>query len=130
MVASFIYTQMEDAVDKKTTAVIVRYEAVPDYFNYQMELPWNSYKLAATLVLLCSSPRNGMFQAIQFMSHRLCCLLTASLMRRAPSASFGKAFAAAKELALSHQESTTVIGVSLVDVHIFELADRGMPELY
>lgn len=56
---------------------------------------------------------------------------TLSLVRTTPtSSSFAQAFAKAKKAALSGEMATTVIGVSLIGVHIFELNVRDMAKPY
>lgn len=94
------------------------------------KLPWNSCKLAATLVLIFASPprQKCMFEAIKLNSQSLGGLPTLQMIRSIPSASFNQAYKKAKDAALSPNGATTVICVLLTDVHIFELARLGTSE--
>ncbi|KFZ11258.1 hypothetical protein V502_07649 [Pseudogymnoascus sp. VKM F-4520 (FW-2644)] len=86
--------------------------------------------LATTLVLLFACRHNEVFEALKYQSGQLGGLPTLSLIRNTPSFSFAQAFAKAKKAALSGKMATTVIGVSLTDVHIFELNVRGKAKPY
>ncbi|CAF9940458.1 MAG: hypothetical protein ALECFALPRED_008680 [Alectoria fallacina] len=88
-------------------------------------LPWNSCKLAATLVLLHAVPTDAqvMFEALKFQSQSLGGLQTMSTISGAPSASLASRFAQAKKAAVDGKVGTcTVLAVSLVDV---EMIERG-----
>lgn len=91
-------------------------------------LPWNSCKLAATLVLLHAVPKdaNIMFEALKFQSRRLGGLPTMSMISVAPSASLAPRFAQAKKAAIDGKEGKcTVLSVSLVDVEMIERGENG-----
>ena len=91
-------------------------------------LPWNSCKLAATLVLLHAVPKdaNIMFEALKFQSQSLGGLPTMSMISITPSASLAPRFAQAKKAAIDGKVGKcTVLGVSLVDVEMIERGENG-----
>lgn len=88
-------------------------------------LPWNSCKLAATLVLLHAVPKDAsvMFEALKFQSQSLGGLPTMSIINVTPSADLAPRFALAKKAAINGKVGKcTVLAVSLVDV---EMIERG-----
>ena len=97
-------------------------------------LPWNSCKLAATLVLLHAVPTDAqvMFEALKFQSQSLGGLQTMSTISGAPSASLASRFAQAKKAAVDGKVGTcTVLAVSLVDVEMIERGEsRSKPMVY
>lgn len=91
-------------------------------------LPWNSCKLAATLVLLHAAPRNAqvMFEALKFQSQSLGGLPTMSMINAAPSANLASRFAQAKKAAVDGKVGKcTALAVSLVDVEMIERGENG-----
>ena len=88
-------------------------------------VPWNSCKLATTLVLVLAASNEGTatFDAMKFMSQSLGGLPTLQTIQNTPSASLATAFAKAKKAALDGKVGkVTVLGVNLVDV---EMIERG-----
>lgn len=99
-------------------------------FGLAMELQqWESCELASTLILLLAAPRRleSLLSALKFQSRALGGLPTLYATRTTPSASFQSTSHKAKEAALKDGK-TTVLSVTLTDVHIFELAQRGLAE--
>lgn len=129
-IASFIFRQLQVAAVKGDTSILVPQDSILDPRDPEFNLPWNSCKLATTLVLLFACRHNEVFEALKYQSGQLGGLPTLSLIRSTRSSSFAQAFAKAKKAALSGEMATTVIGVSLTDVHIFELNVQGMAEPY
>lgn len=66
---------------------------------------------------------------MKFQSGSLGGLPTYDSIRKTPSALFPQAFQRAK-LAATNNKQTTILGVTLADAHIFELARRGTSEKY
>jgi hypothetical protein len=97
---------------------------------YSIDL-WKSCKMTATLILLlASSPSpSSLFTALKSHSQSLGGLPTHSTIKTTPSASLPQAFQAAKRAA-TKDGKMTVLAVSLVDVHIFELAHQGKSAPY
>jgi hypothetical protein len=129
-IASFIFRQLQIAAIQGDTSIRVPKDIILDPLDLEFNFPWNSCKLATTLVLLIACRHNEVFEALKFQSGQLGGLPTLSLIRSTPSSSFAQAFAKAKKAALNGEMATTVIGVSLIDVHIFELNVRGMAKPY
>ncbi|KFY89762.1 hypothetical protein V500_05510 [Pseudogymnoascus sp. VKM F-4518 (FW-2643)] len=129
-IASFIYRQLQVAAMLGETSIFVPKDIILDPRDPEFNLPWNSCKLATTLVLLIACRHNEVFEALKYQSGQLGGLPTLSLIRSTSSSSFAQAFAKAKKAALSGEMATTVIGVSLTDVHIFELNVRGKAKPY
>lgn len=129
-IASFIFKKFWIAAIEGDTSIDVPKDIILDPLDLKRSLPWNSCKQAATLVLLFACPHNNLFEALKFLSRTLGGLPTLSLIRTTPTSSFAQAFAKAKKAALSGEMATTVIGVSLIDVHIFELNVRDMAKPY
>lgn len=101
-------------------------------FGLAMELQqWKSCELVSTLILLLAAPRRreSLLSALKFQSRALGGLPTLYATRTTPSASFQSTSHKAKEAALKDGK-TTVLSVTLTDVHIFELAQRGLAEHY
>ncbi|RYP42583.1 hypothetical protein DL767_000107 [Monosporascus sp. MG133] len=98
----------------------------PGVVDYSVQFPWNSCKLATTLVLVLGAPADDeiLHEALKYQSRSLGGLPTLEMMRQTPSASLGLAFQRAKAAAL-REEKTTLMGVGLVDAHIFELSWRA-----
>lgn len=80
--------------------------------------PWNSCKLASTLVLLLATPKDAdaMHAALRWQSRTLGGLPTMSVIKTTPSADLSARVAMAKQAAFNGKVPTcTVLGVSLVD---------------
>ncbi|RYP78127.1 hypothetical protein DL769_003254 [Monosporascus sp. CRB-8-3] len=103
----------------------------PGIVDYTVQFPWNSCKLATTLVLVLGAPVNDeiLHKALKYQSRSLGGLPTPEMMQRMPSACLGLAFRRAKAAAL-REGKTTLMGVGLVDAHIFELSGRGRADEY
>lgn len=94
--------------------------------------PWNSCKMAATLILLFAVPndRDSLFTAVKIQSRSLGGLPSLEHIRKTPSASFEDSYQKAKKSALGREGSTSVMAVTLTDMHIFELAEQGKAQPY
>lgn len=92
---------------------------------------WKSCKMAATLILLFASSNDPtcMYEALKSQSQSLGGLPTLKSIQRTPSASLSQAFRRAKAAAIN-EAKTTVMAVSLTDVHIFALVALGRAEQY
>ncbi|KAK5682446.1 hypothetical protein LTS10_005574 [Elasticomyces elasticus] len=88
-----------------------------------LDVEWRSCKAAATLVGLLACPVKQLYTTRKFLSGLLGGLPTLKEIRTTPSASLPVAFRAAKTLARKAPVMTLIL-VSLVDVHIFELAAK------
>ncbi|KAK3632884.1 hypothetical protein LTR56_016063 [Elasticomyces elasticus] len=88
-----------------------------------LDVEWRSCKAAATLVGLLTCPDDEVYSTRKFLSQGLGGLPTLDEMRTTPSASFPSAFRKAKALARKENVATVIL-VSFVDVHIFELAAK------
>lgn len=91
-------------------------------------LPWNSCKLAATLVLLHAVSKDAevMLEALTFLSRGLGGLPTMSVISGTPSAKLAPRFVRAKKAAVDGKVGKcTVLGISLVDVEMIERGERG-----
>jgi hypothetical protein len=93
-------------------------------------VPWNSCKAAATLVGLLAFPVKRLFEVAKFQSESLGGLPTYEEIHNDPSTSLLKNFQHAKALAHSEHGTSSVLVVSLIDVHIFELARQGRSQGY
>lgn len=111
-------------------AILNNSEPIPASADILYIARWTSCKLAATLVLVLAASKESMFEALKFLSRSLGGLPTLPLIQNTPSASFKDAFNAAKASAMGHTKRTTVIAACLFDVHMFELAGKGISELY
>lgn len=123
-VASTFWTTMCLAVMREQTGVGLIALGAP------IHLPWNSCKLVATVVLVLASPKERMLEALKLQSRMLGGLPSLPIVRNTPTTSFAAAFAQARNAARGSAKRTTVIGVSLVDVHIFELAEVGASQYF
>ncbi|KAI9898034.1 hypothetical protein N3K66_006394 [Trichothecium roseum] len=91
---------------------------------------WDSCRLAATLVMLLAadSHPSRMYRALRWQSKaQKRPPSSAEEARREPSASLALAFGKAKKAALGPEGKTTVIGVTLVDVHSFDTIRTPAP---
>lgn len=97
--------------------------------NQSISHLWKSCKMATTLVLLFASSNDPacIHAALKSQSYSLGGLPTYELIQKSPSASLLHAFQQAKAAAVG-EAKTTVMAVSLTDVHIFKLAERGGAE--
>ncbi|CZR54407.1 uncharacterized protein PAC_04291 [Phialocephala subalpina] len=121
--ASKTFANIQDAVLNNTTRVRDHMQPLASFTH-----PWNSCKLAATLVLVLASSKDTMLEAMKFQSRSLGGLPNLEITRSTPTTSFSTAFEIAKSVALGPGKKTTILGVSLVDMHIFELAEKGQSE--
>ena len=90
-----------------------------------MQVPWNSCKLAATLVLVLAAPRdtNATYEALKFPSQSLGGLPNMDIINNTPSADLAAGFAKAKKAAIDGKVGkVTVLCANLVDV---EMMERG-----
>lgn len=93
----------------------------------ERQIPWNSCKLATTLVLLfaCSAEPQFMLEALRFQARSLGGLPTMAEILRSPSADLRKRFSEAKVAAIDGKVGkVTVLGVSLVDVEMIERGEK------
>ncbi len=95
-------------------------------------VPWNSCKLAATLVLAHAAARNtkAMFEALKFQSRSLDGLPSVATINATPSADLAARFVQAKKAAIDGKlGQLTVLGVSLVDVEMIERGEKGSRDM-
>lgn len=87
---------------------------------------WKSGNMSTTYVLALAAPadQEAMYGALRRNTPHLGGVPTYEEMQQTPSASLSLAFRRAKMAALNHGK-TTVMGVRLEDVHMFELLERG-----
>lgn len=95
-----------------------------------LPVPWNSCKAAATLVGLLACPSARLYEVLKFQSQRLNGLPTYEDIANTPSTSLRTAFKQAKALARGEEGTSSLLVVSLIDVHIFELARQGKSQDY
>ncbi|TLD39231.1 uncharacterized protein E2P81_ATG00218 [Venturia nashicola] len=88
-----------------------------------------SCKFVAIFIMSIAAPKAGALQDIKFCSMSRGGLPTLNLIRNTSTSSFRSAFDVAKTAALEHGK-ITVIGVAMVDVHIFKLAQRATSEQF
>jgi hypothetical protein len=93
-------------------------------------VPWNSCKVAATLVSVLACPTDRLYEVFKFQSERLGGVPSYDEIRNTPSASLLTAFEHAKALARGEKGISSVLVVSLLDVHIYELARQGRARGY
>ncbi|TGO07031.1 hypothetical protein BTUL_0344g00020 [Botrytis tulipae] len=137
-IAVFIFSKLQLHIKEKTykrTGAIIEIGIFSEESDLSLDQDhsflWKSCKMAATLVLLFATSNDPVFldNALKSQSRSLGGLPTYDSIRKTPSASLPLAFQRAK-LAAKNNEQTTVFAVALVDVHIFELAQRGASEPY
>lgn len=120
--AGGIFANLSAAAESGQTKVLTPSSGLP--------VPWNSCKATATLVGLLACPQERLYEVLKFQSQRLAGLPTLDMIRTTPTSSLQTAFRNAKALARGEKGISTVIVVSLIDVHIFELARQGKSEPY
>ncbi|KAK5109590.1 hypothetical protein LTR85_002478 [Meristemomyces frigidus] len=120
--AGGVFSELSDAADRESTVVITPSSTLP--------VPWRSCKASATLVGLLACPKARLQEALRFQSQLRGGLPTLPMIKETPTTSFLDAFRRARELARGDREVTTVMAVSLIDVHIFELAKLGKSQGY
>ena len=98
--------------------------------GHDIPIPWNSCKAAATLVAILACRSGSLHEVLKFQSRRLGGLPSYETIRQTPSASLQTAFRNAKLLARGEEAISSLIVVSLTDVHIFELAKQGRSQSY
>ncbi|KAK3622947.1 hypothetical protein LTR56_021888 [Elasticomyces elasticus] len=89
-----------------------------------------SHEDTVTLVTLFACPKDRLHDARAFQRESLGGAPTLENVRDEQIPSFGAAYRAAKGAARGEKHITTVMAVSLVDVHSMELAARGDSETY
>ncbi|KUI56841.1 hypothetical protein VP1G_04215 [Cytospora mali] len=99
-------------------------------FNVK-DFPWNSCKVAASLVLLLAAhaTKESLYSALKSQSWSMGGLPTRELLSSSSSDSLLVEFQRARRAALE-EKKTTVMGVKLIDKHIFDLEGRGVSETY
>jgi hypothetical protein len=138
-IAVFIFSKLQLHIKEKTyrrTGAIIEIgifseEQTDLSLSQDRSFLWKSCKMAATLVLLFATSNDPkcLDNALKSQSRSLGGLPTYDSIRETPSASLPLAFRRAK-LAAMNDRQTTVLAVALVDVHIFELAQRDASEPY
>lgn len=121
--------QLINAVDCQTVHVRLQEDSNFDLLCQNGPIIWKSCKLAATAVLILAASKARVQEALKFNSQLRGGLPTLHQVRSTPSQSLAQAFGKAKKAALDDGK-TTIIGVSMVDVHIFELVERGTEQSY
>lgn len=98
--------------------------------DYDVPIPWNSCKAAATLVAILACRSDSLHDVLKFQSRRLGGLPSCETICHTPSASLQTTFRNAKLLARGEGSISSLVVVSLTDVHIFELAKHGRSQNY
>jgi len=98
--------------------------------EYDVHIPWNSCKAAATLVAIIVCRSDRLHEVLKFQSRQLGGLPSYETICHTTSASLQTAFRNAKLLARSELGILSLIVVSLTDVHIFELAKQRRSQGY
>ncbi|KAF2499483.1 hypothetical protein BU16DRAFT_579040 [Lophium mytilinum] len=126
-IAMFVWHRISAAIDDEILDVqadIKDYQTLKSQFD---PILWKSCKLTTSLLLCLAAPQDKMQAALKFRSKIRGGMPTLDQIRTTPSESFRGAYAKAKEAAMK-EGKTTIVAVSLTDVHIFELAARGKSE--
>lgn len=123
-----------DVLSRMRSAAIRNDNHIDKDLMYTKHMPllmdWESCAPASATVLFFASPKERLFSALQFNSIYLGDFPTLDKIRRTPTSSFTSAYSKAKSVAQGPTQRTTVICVSLMDVHIFELAKIGRDRDY
>ena len=136
--ASFVFAKLQDfasaglneLIESKFEISLSGLNSMP-LSQWSTFCPWNSCKMAATLVLFAAPwDSKSLFFAVKTQSRSLGGLPTLKHIRETPSASLDTAYRRTKKDAFGDGKRTTVMAVNLTDVHIFELAEQGKSELY
>ena len=96
-------------------------------------MPWNSCKMAATLILIFASPNDtkATFEALKFQTRSVGGIITLGMINSTPSADLSKAFAKAKKAAIDGKVGkVTILGVNLVDVEMIERSEKGSRDMH
>jgi hypothetical protein len=90
-------------------------------------IPWNSCRAAATLIMMLAAPVERVPEVLKTHRHNYegGTIPTLAEINKTSSASFAEAYKRAKSLALGKGTQTTVMGVTLTDVRMVELAKTG-----
>ncbi|TLD34381.1 uncharacterized protein E2P81_ATG04546 [Venturia nashicola] len=129
-VALYLATAMTASIHEGTFVVKFNSELLAekkrewDQTNIDFNKTWKSSKFIANLITVLASSKTSAQQATKFVSQFRGVSPTLSIIRSTPTASFRAAFDTAK-VAAQKKKQTTVIGVSLADVHMIQLASRG-----
>lgn len=130
--ASSRFAALQTAVMSGET-VVDSNDSVPFMEDFIAQMyPWNSCKLATTLVLLfASTPEpEAMFKALQFQARSLGGLPTMETILGSPSADLPKRFSQAKVAAIDGKVGkVTVLGVVLVDVEMVERGEKRSQDM-
>lgn len=95
--------------------------------EFAEKIPWNSCKLAATLVLILAAPNDSQmtYEALKFLNGKMGGLPTMAVINDTPTAGLSMAFAKAKKAAIDGKiGAVTVLGVSLADVEMIERGEQ------
>ncbi|KAF2810255.1 uncharacterized protein BDZ99DRAFT_520334 [Mytilinidion resinicola] len=123
----FIWHRISSAIDNGALDV---HADIKDYRSLKSQFEpilWKSCKLATSILLCLAALQHKAQAALKFRSRTRGGMPTLSQIRTTPSESFRGAYVKAKEAVLK-EGKTTIVAVSLTDVHIFELAARGKSE--
>lgn len=120
--AGGVFNEMSHAADRGTTVV-----DIPDM---DVSPPWNSCKAAATLVALFACQADRLKEVRRSQRRLFGDMPTLEDIRKTPNTSLQDAFQKAKSQARNDSGHTTVLAVTLTNVHIFELAEQGRSEGY
>ncbi|KAL2041859.1 hypothetical protein N7G274_005644 [Stereocaulon virgatum] len=133
--ASVVFTTLKIvSLEGRTHITLLDHEAAACSMLGITSLPWNSCKLAATLVLLLAAPndRDIMYSALKNQSRSMGGLPTMAMINATPPADLPARFAKAKKDAIDGKlGKVTILAVTLVDVEMIERGEvGGKPMLY
>jgi hypothetical protein len=111
--AGGVFVNLSAAAESRATTVRT--------LTRDLAFKWNSCKAAATLVGILACPAGCLFEVAKFQSKRLNGLPSYDEVHDTPSTSLQTAFRDAKALARGEEGVSSVLVVSLADVHSFEL---------
>ncbi|KAK7748527.1 hypothetical protein SLS53_000547 [Cytospora paraplurivora] len=134
--ASLLFLELQEAVKQESyeitssSGVIINVSGPNPMFDNTSHL-WKSCKMAASLVLLMAAhpTPESMYEALKPQSRSMGGMPTLESIKSSTPDSLSKTFQEAKRAAID-EGATTVMGVKLLDKHIFELVRRGTSERF
>ncbi|ROW16778.1 hypothetical protein VPNG_01686 [Cytospora leucostoma] len=132
--ASSLFLELQEAVKQESyeitssSHVAINLSGLNPMFDNTSYL-WKSCKMAASLVLLLAAhpTPESMYEALKPQSRSMGGMPTLESIKSSNPDSLSKTFQEAKRAAIE-EGTTTVMGVKLLDKHIFELVKRGTSE--
>lgn len=132
--ASSLFLELQDVVKEESYAITSSHGVTINVIGVSLMLNntiylWKSCKMAASLVLLLAAhpTPESMYEALKPQSRSMDGMPTLESLKSSTPDSLSKTFQEARRAAIE-EGKTTVMGVKLVDKHIFELVERGTSE--